>query len=270
MSIMESKVVFIGSGNMAEAIVSGMVRAKFCAPEKIVLTDLREERLTEMSTRLGVSISTDKSVVANAEIVVLAVKPQGMNAAMEELRPFLKKEALLVSIAAGIHTDQIEQAIGDGTRVVRVMPNTPALIGKGASAVAAGSLADEADLEVTEAILGCAGLTVRVDEKDMDAVTALSGSGPAYIFYLFEAMMDASAEMGLDYETARTLLLQTVEGSACLLKESGEDAADLRAKVTSKGGTTHAAITSMETSGVKPAIITALQAAKARSEELSG
>lgn len=269
MSIMESKVVFIGSGNMAEAIVSGMVRAKFCAPEKIVLTDLREERLIEMKSKLGVSISTDKSVVQDAEIVVLAVKPQGMAAAMEDIRPFLKKETLVISIAAGIHTEEVERVLGEGTRVVRVMPNTPALIGKGATAVAAGSQTDEADVEVAETILGCAGLTVRVDESDMDAVTALSGSGPAYIFYLFEAMMDAAVEMGLDYEKARTLMLQTVEGAAGLLKDSGEDASVLRAKVTSKGGTTQAAITSMEMSGVKSAIIAALNAAKVRSEELS-
>jgi pyrroline-5-carboxylate reductase len=149
------------------------------------------------------------------------------------------------------------------------MPNTPALIGQGASALAAGSQADEADLEVAEAILSCVGLTVRGQESQIDAVTALSGSGPAYVFYLLEAMLAAADEMGLETETARALALQTVEGAARLMKDSGEEAAELRAKVTSKGGTTEAAIRSMEESGVKEAIVNALKAAQARSIELS-
>jgi pyrroline-5-carboxylate reductase len=269
MSIMESKVVFIGAGNMAEAIVSGMVNAEFCAPEKIVLADIRSERLSELQADLGVRVSTDNRVVQNAEIVVLAVKPQVMDEVLKGIKPYVRKETLVISIAAGIPAAKIEGALGEGTRVVRVMPNTPALIGKGASAIAAGSLADEADLEVAEAILGCVGLTVRVEEKELDAVTALSGSGPAYVFYLLESMLAAAEEMGLGKETARTLALQTVEGAARLMKDSGEEAAELRAKVTSKGGTTHAAISSMEESGVKPAIIAALKAAKDRSIELS-
>lgn len=269
MSIMESKVVFIGAGNMAEAIAGGMVNAEFCAAEKIVMTDVRPERLDDLKATLGISTSTDNRVVKNAEIVVLAVKPQVMNDVLKDLAPVLRKETLIISIAAGITSEKIEAALGDGVRVVRVMPNTPALIGRGASGLAAGSLADEADLEVAEAILGCVGVTVRVEEKDLDAVTALSGSGPAYVFYLLEAMLSAAEEMGLKKETARTLALQTVEGSARLMKDSGEEAADLRAKVTSKGGTTFAAITSMEESGVKDAIVKALQAAKARSVELS-
>lgn len=269
MSIMESKVVFIGAGNMAEAIVGGMVEAEFCAPEKIVLTDIRPERLADLESELGVSTSTDNSVVKNAEIVVLAVKPQVMGEVLKGIAPVLRKETLVISIAAGITAAKIEDALGEGTRVVRVMPNTPALIGKGASGIAAGALADEADLEVTEAILGCVGLTVRVKESELDAVTALSGSGPAYVFYLLESMLAAADEMGLEKETARTLALQTVEGAARLMKDSGEEAAELRAKVTSKGGTTHAAISSMEEFGVKSAIITALKAARDRSVELS-
>lgn len=270
MSIMESKVVFIGAGNMAEAIAGGMVRAEFCAAEKIVMTDIRSERLSDLEADLGVSTSADNSVVKNAEILVLAVKPQIMNDVLEDIAPVLRKETLVISIAAGITAEKIERALGEGTRVIRVMPNTPALIGQGASGIAAGSLADEADLEVAETILGCVGETVRVDEKDLDAVTALSGSGPAYVFYLLESMLAAAEEMGLEKETARTLALQTVEGAARLMKDSGEEAAELRAKVTSKGGTTFAAMTSMEESGVKPAIIKALKAAQMRSKELSG
>ena len=267
--IMESKVVFVGAGNMAEAIVSGMVAADFCAPEKIVLTDIRPERLADLEADHGVSTSTDNSVVKNAEIVVLAVKPQVMNEVLKGIAPVLRKETLVISIAAGISAAKIEAALGEGTRVVRVMPNTPALIGQGASALAAGTLADEADMEVAEAILNCVGLTVRVEERQIDAVTALSGSGPAYVFYLLEGMLAAADEMGLEKETARALALQTVEGAARLMKDSGEKAADLRAKVTSKGGTTEAAIRSLDAAGVKESIINALKAAEARSKELS-
>lgn len=270
MSIMESKVVFVGAGNMAEAIVSGMVTAEFCEPAKIVLTDIRPDRLRELETEYGVRTSTDNCVVKNAEIVVLAVKPQMMSDVLADIAPALRKETLVISIAAGVTAAKIEAALGEGARVVRVMPNTPALIGQGASGIAAGRLADEADLEVAEAILGCVGVTERVQEPDLDAVTALSGSGPAYVFYLLEAMLDAAAQMGLKKETARSLALQTVEGAARLMRDTGEEAAELRAKVTSKGGTTFAAISSMEASGVKEAVIKALQAARDRSVELSG
>lgn len=267
--IMESKVVFIGAGNMAEAIVSGMVAADFCEPEKIVMTDIRQERLDDLAAEYGVSTSTDNGVIQNAEIVVLAVKPQVLEIVLKEITPFLMAETLVISIAAGIPAAKIEASLGEGARVVRVMPNTPALIGQGASALAAGTHADEADLEVAEAILQCVGLTVRVEEKELDAVTALSGSGPAYVFYLLEAMLAAAEQMGLDSNIARSLAVQTVEGAARLMKDSGEGATVLRERVTSKGGTTEAAIRSLDESGVKEAIVKALKAAKARSEELS-
>jgi len=269
MSIMESKVVFIGAGNMAEAIVSGMVAGGFCAPEKIIMTDIRPERLADLEREYGVSTSTDNSVVKNAEIVVLAVKPQVMAEVLKGIMTVLRKETLIVSIAAGIPTAKIEAALGGNRRVVRVMPNTPALVGQGASAIAAGANADEADLAVTETILGCVGLTVRVKENELDAVTALSGSGPAYVFYLLEGMLAAADKMGLDKETARRLALKTVEGAARLMEDTGEAADVLRAKVTSKGGTTEAAIRSMDEAGVKDAVTQALLAAQRRSIELS-
>ena len=269
MNIMESKVVFIGAGNMTEAIVSGMVAADFCAPEKIVLTDIRLNRLGDLEDEYGVSTSADNSVVENAEIVVLAVKPQVMADVLKEIAPVLREETLLISIAAGISCAKIEAELEGERRVVRVMPNTPALIGQGAAAIAAGAYADEADLEVAETILQCVGLTVRVDEKELDAVTALSGSGPAYVFYLLEAMLDAAEEMGLEKETARVLALQTVEGAARLMKDSGESASALRERVTSKGGTTEAAIHTLNDENVKGAVQKALKAAYDRSVELS-
>jgi len=269
MSIMESKVVFVGAGNMAEAIVSGMVAGSFCAPEKIIMTDVRPERLADLEKEYGVSTSTDNRVVKNAEIVVLAVKPQMMAEVLQVIFPVLRSETLIISIAAGIPAAKIEAALGGNRRVIRVMPNTPALVGQGASAIAAGTLADEADLEVAEAILGCVGLTVRVKESDLDAVTALSGSGPAYVFYLLEGMLAAAEKMGLDKKTARKLALKTVEGAARLMEDSGEAADVLRAKVTSKGGTTEAAVRSLDEAGVKDAVVQALLAAQKRSVELS-
>jgi pyrroline-5-carboxylate reductase len=267
--IMESKVVFVGAGNMAEAIVSGMVAANFCAPEKIIMTDVRPERLADLEREYRVSTSTDNCVVKNAEIVVLAVKPQVMNEVLKGLAPVLRTETLIISIAAGIPTAKIEAALGGKHRVVRVMPNMPALIGQGASAIASGANADEADLEVAETILGCVGLVVRVNEKEIDAVTALSGSGPAYVFYLLEGMLAAAEKMGLDKETARKLALKTVEGAARLMEDSGEAADGLRTKVTSKGGTTEAAIRLLDEANVKEAIVQALLAAQKRSVELS-
>ncbi len=269
MSIMESKVVFIGAGNMAEAIVSGMVAGNFCAPEKIVLTDVRPDRLRTLEKEYGITTSMDNGVVQNAEIVVLSVKPQAMGDVLEKIAPVLRKETLVISIAAGIPCAKIEAALEGERRVVRVMPNTPALIGQGAAAIAAGTYADEADLEVAEAILQCVGLTVRVEENELDAVTALSGSGPAYVFYLLEAMLAAAEEMGLKPDAARTLALQTVEGAARLMKDTGESAAALRERVTSKGGTTEAAIHMLNDENVKGAIVKALRAAHDRSVELS-
>jgi pyrroline-5-carboxylate reductase len=267
---MESKVVFIGAGNMAEAIVSGMVAGNFCAPEKIIMTDVRPDRLSDLENEYDIMTSTDNRVVENAEIVVLSVKPQVMADVLREIAPVLQEETLLISIAAGISCSNIEAELENERRVVRVMPNTPALIGQGAAAIAAGTYADEADLEVAEAILQCVGLTVRVEEKELDAVTALSGSGPAYVFYLLEAMLEAAEELGLEKETARSLALQTVEGAARLMKDSGESAKTLRERVTSKGGTTEAAIHTLNDENVKGAVVKALKAAFDRSVELSG
>ena len=268
--IMESKVVFIGAGNMAEAIVSGMAVSEFCDSKKIVMTDVRPDRLSDLEKEYDITTSKDNGVVKNAEIVVLAVKPQVMADVLKEIAPVLQKETLVISIAAGISCAKIEAELEGDRRVVRAMPNTPALIGQGAAAIAAGAHADEADLEVAEAILHCVGLTVRVDEKELDAVTALSGSGPAYVFYLLEAMLSAAEEMGLNDETARALALQTVEGAARLMKDSGESAKTLRERVTSKGGTTEAAIHALNDENVKGSIVKALKAARDRSVELSG
>ncbi len=253
---------------MAEAIVAGIIRQNVVEPAEVCVTDINEERLDYFTETYGVGRSTDNAAaVAEADVVVLSVKPQIFPDVWPGIEGALKSDALVVSIMAGIPSAGI--ANGKPIRVVRVMPNTPSLVGEGAAGIAAGEFATAADLDIAQQLLGAVGVAVVVEEKEIDAVTALSGSGPAYVFYLLESMLEAADRMGLEKGISRDLALSTVIGAAKLMKESGEDAAALRAKVTSKGGTTHAAISTMEERGVKESIIAALQAAQARSIELA-
>ena len=261
-------IVFIGAGNMAEAIVAGIVKQRVVEPADVCVTDVNEERLDHFAEQYGVGRTSDNaSAAAQADVVVLSVKPQIFPDVWPEIERALKPDALVVSIMAGIPSAKI--ANGKPIRVVRVMPNTPSLVGEGAAGIAAGERATQADLDMAEKILGAVGVAVVVEEREIDAVTALSGSGPAYVFYLLESMLAAADEMGLEKGISRDLALSTVIGAAKLMKESGEDAAELRAKVTSKGGTTHAAISTMEERGVKESVIAAMKAAQARSVELA-
>ncbi len=262
------KIVFIGAGNMAEAIVAGIVKQRVVAAADVCVTDISEERLKHFESTYGVSSSTDNAAaVAQADAIVLSVKPQVFPSVWPAIEGALKADAVVVSIMAGIPSKKI--AGGKPIRVVRVMPNTPALVGEGAAGVAAGEFATEADLAIAEKLMGAVGLAVRVLEEELDAVTALSGSGPAYVFYLLEGMLAAAEQMGLEMGISRDLALATVIGAAKLMQETGENAGELRRKVTSKGGTTHAAITTMEERGVKDAVIAALLAAQSRSKELA-
>ena len=253
---------------MAEAIVAGIVGNGAVNAGDVCVTDISEERLELFESGYGARISSDNAAaVADADVVVLSVKPQVFPSVWLEINGVLKPDALVVSIMAGIPSKKI--AGGKPVRVVRVMPNTPALVGEGAAGIAAGEFATEADLIVAEKLLGAVGTAVIVKEEDIDAVTALSGSGPAYVFYLLESMLEAAGQMGLEKGVARELALATVSGAAKLMQATGEDADVLRKKVTSKGGTTAAAINTMEERGVKEAIIAALLAAQARSGELA-
>ncbi|MCF7816973.1 MAG: pyrroline-5-carboxylate reductase [Kiritimatiellales bacterium] len=262
------KITFIGAGNMAEAIVAGIVGNTVVTVEDICVTDISKERLEHFESGFGVLISSSNSVaVADADVVVLSVKPQVFPSVWPEIEAALKPDALVVSIMAGIPSTKI--ANGKPIRVVRVMPNTPSLVGEGAAGIAAGEFATEADLRIAEKMMGAVGVTVIVKEEEIDAVTALSGSGPAYVFYLLEAMLEAADQMGLGKGISRELALATVIGAAKLMQETGEDADVLRKKVTSKGGTTEAAINTMEGRGVKDSIVAALLAAQARSKELA-
>ncbi|MDQ1682405.1 MAG: pyrroline-5-carboxylate reductase [Frankiaceae bacterium] len=262
-------VAIIGAGKMGEAILAGLLRAGR-SPGDIVVTEKDATRSSYLSDRYGVAVVSNDAAVAEADVVVLAVKPQDLGAVLVELAPSYRPGALAVSIAAGVTSRFIEERLPAGTPVVRVMPNTPALVGEGMSAVAVGSAATDEHLATTEALLAPLGPVRRVTESQLDAVTAVSGSGPAYVFYLAEAMIAAGVEFGLDEETATALATQTIIGAGTLMRETGTAPAELRAMVTSKGGTTAAAIETFDVYDVKGALRAGLTACRDRSVELAG
>ena len=263
------RLVFIGAGNMAEALVRGALRAQVVSADAVTVTDIEDERLSHLAATYGVTPLRDNgAAVSEAEIIVLAVKPQVLADAVGEFASAVPRDALVVSIAAGIRAERIEGLLPAGQRVVRVMPNTPCLVQEGASAVAAGRHAGAEDVRRTLGLMEAVGLAVEVRETDLDAVTALSGSGPAYLFFLVEAMVAAGRELGLEEKTARLLAGRTARGAAVLLEDSGELPEVLRARVTSKGGTTEQAVGVLQSRGVREAVIEAMEAACRRSREL--
>jgi pyrroline-5-carboxylate reductase len=269
MSPLTKTIAFIGAGNMGEALIRGLLDSKTVPPSQIVVADVREERLELLERAFGIRVTTNNAQAAGvAEIIVLAVKPQHMSEVLSSLKP--KSFTLIISIAAGISTSRIERELGGRTRVIRVMPNTPALIGAGAAALSKGAFATDADLQTAESILGAVGITVRTEERFLDAVTALSGSGPAYVFHVTEVMIEAGVEAGLDPAVARKLAIQTVYGAAKLMHDSGEDPAELRRKVTSPGGTTEAALRVMKDRQLREVFVEAIRAAHERGRELAG
>ena len=271
MTLNQTTIAFIGAGNMAEALIKGLLATHTIGPAQLIATDVRPERLAELAGKYGIRTrAANTAAVASAGIVVLAVKPQQMSDALASIRPALAPAALVISIAAGIPTARLERELGGTVRVVRVMPNTPALVGAGAAALAKGRHATDEDLATTETILRAVGTAVRVDESLLDAVTALSGSGPAYVFLLTEAMIEAGRQVGLPADVARQLAIQTVHGAGQLLVQGGESPEVLRKKVTSPGGTTEATVKVL-TDRQWPAIIhEAIAAATQRGRELSG
>lgn len=265
------KIVFLGAGNMAEALVNGLIRGGVCSPLAITVSDVRPERLELFHKEHAVAgTAQNTEAVKGAEIIVLAVKPQTVGEILGEIRDARSKTSLVITIAAGIRTARVEEGLGEGCRVVRVMPNTPALVRCGAAALCGGRWATEKDLGAAETMMHAVGMAVRVKEEDMDAVTALSGSGPAYAFYFMEAMLAAAKEFGLDEAVARGLIYKTFEGAARLAAETGLDPAELRRRVTSKGGTTAAAVDVLNGRRVTEAFVEAILAARRRAAELSG
>jgi pyrroline-5-carboxylate reductase len=264
------RVAFLGAGNMAEALVKGLLRSRVAKPAQLEITDIRPERLAYFKKQFGVAGRSDNAAaVSRADIAVLAVKPQQLTELLQEIRSHIRSRTRVISIAAGFRTARIESLLPHGTAVVRAMPNTPALVGAGVSAICAGTHARAGDLALAECILGAVGRVVRVKEADMDAVTALSGSGPAYVFYFVEALLRAAKAMKFSAANARMLVEDTFRGAAQLLSETGEEPGVLRERVTSKGGTTAAALAVLEAAGVGNAIERAVLAAQQRSKELS-
>ena len=262
-------IAFLGAGNMAEALMKGLLRAGVAAPGEILCTDRRLDRLSELASRYGVRTSPDnRAAVAEAAIVVLSVKPQAMNRLLAEISPVLDAGKLVISIAAGVPLAAIERKVGHGVRIIRTMPNTPALVGAGASAISPGDHASEADVQAAKALFDAVGKTVIVDESLLDAVTGLSGSGPAYIFLVVEALADAGVKVGLDRRTSQDLAAQTVLGSAKLLIETGEHPGRLKDQVTSPGGTAIAGLHTLEAGGLRTTLMDAVEAATRRSHEL--
>lgn len=260
---------FLGTGNMAEALIKGLIGSGVVEATQIHGSDPRKERCAEMKERYGIHATThNEDVVRHAEIVVLSVKPQILPKVLDEIAPHLKPTALVISIAAGTPLAAIERRLPPGTRVVRTMPNTPALVGAGATAIAAGSHAKDADVEATQRIFDAVGMTVVIDESQLDAVTGLSGSGPAYVFLIIEALSDAGVKMGLSRYNAQALAAQTLLGSAKLLIETHEHPGRLKDMVTSPGGTAIAGLHTLEAGGLRTTLINAVEAATNRSREL--
>ncbi len=258
----------IGVGNMGEAILRGAIRQGFIAGGAVAAFDPAGQRAQALAGEFGLSCAETNLLPGACPRVLLAVKPYMIQAVLEEIRPVVRDNAVIISIAAGITTKVIDEQLGGKGHVVRAMPNTPMLVGCGATAVAAGPRATSEDLDWARRLFAASGLAIVLEERLMDAVTGLSGSGPAYLFYLVEAMTAAGVAEGIAPDVAALLATQTCIGAGKLLAETKKSAEQLRAAVTTPNGTTERAITTMESAGVKAKIIEAIRAAAARSREL--
>ena len=266
----DRKVAFLGGGRMGEALVSGLIRSGGRSADEIMVTSRREDRSRELGETYGIdSTLSNADAVAWADVLVLTVKPQDMEVLLSQIREHVTQEQLVVSFAAGIRTSFVEKHLPDGVHVVRVMSNVAVLVDEAMSVVAAGSNAEDRHLEVAEELLGYVGRVIRLKEVHLDAITATSGSGPAYFFLLAEAMIEACILLGLSRDVATELIIQTMLGSAKMLRDTGKHPVVLREMVTSPGGTTIAAIRHLEEAGVRAAFLNAIDAACRRSAELA-
>ncbi|MGH3440632.1 MAG: pyrroline-5-carboxylate reductase [Nitriliruptorales bacterium] len=268
---MDGRLAIIGTGRMGEALLSGLLRSGSVDRDQIVCTARRDERCAEIGRDHGVRATTDnRDAIATAAVVIIAVKPQSCAALLADIGDAFHAGQTVISVVAGIPTATLEAAIDVSLPVVRVMSNVPVQVDEAMSVLSAGAHATEADLEVAEKVLSHVGRVLRLPEHHLDAVTALSGSGPAYFFLLAEAMIDAGILLGLPRDTSTELIVQTMVGSAKMLRDTGRHPVELREMVTSPGGTTIAAIRELEGARVRAALLNAIEAAKLRSEELAG
>jgi len=261
-------VAIFGAGVMGETLLSGLIRAGRPV-DQILVTERRPDKVDELKAKYGVAVVSNVEAASTADTLVFVVKPQDMGSLCDEISEHIRPGVMVVSLAAGITTDFLESHLPAGVPVVRVMPNTPALVDEGMAALSGGAHCDDAHLDEAEALLRAVGKVVRVPEKYQDAVTAISGSGPAYIFYIVEAMIEAGVVLGLPRATASELVIQTVYGAATMLRETGEHPSVLRENVSSPAGTTVAALRELDDHKVRAAFISALEAARNRSQQLA-
>jgi pyrroline-5-carboxylate reductase len=262
------KIAFVGGGQMAEALIGGLLGADLCVPDGLWATDPMADRLDRLKHTYGIRVGSDnREAVRWADVVVLAVKPQVLDAVLQDIRGE-SAERLIVSVVAGVSIVRITDACGSKTAVIRTMPNTPAMVREGITAIAIGAGVSEGDVACVRRMFESVGKVVPVDERHMDAVTGLSGSGPAYVFLAIEALTDGGVKMGLSREAAGVLAAQTVLGAARMVLETGQHPARLKDQVTSPGGTTIAGLHQLEQGGFRATLMNAVEAATRRSQEL--
>jgi pyrroline-5-carboxylate reductase len=261
-------IAVLGAGKIGEALLSGLLSGGR-APEQLLFTERYAERAAALSKQYGVRAVDVPTAAAEADVLVVAVKPQDIAPVLASLAPVVTTKHLIVSLCAGLPTSLYERSLPKGVPVVRVMPNTPMLVGQAMSAISPGKHASPEHLGTVEEILSTVGEVIRVPEAQQDAVTALSGSGPAYFFFLVEAMTDAGILLGLPRQVAYDLIVQTAIGSAVMLRDSGEHPVKLREAVTSPAGTTISAIRELENHGVRAALLAALEAARDRARQIA-
>jgi pyrroline-5-carboxylate reductase len=267
---MDRKTAFLGGGKMGEALISGLIRSGGRGTDEIMVTNRRDERARELAGKYGVAATLDNAeAVRWADVVVLMAKPQDIETLLSQIREFVSSDRLVISFAAGVRTSFVEKHLPDEVPVVRVMSNVPVMVDEAMSVIAAGAHASDEHLDVAEELLGYVGKVIRLKEKHLDAVTATSGSGPAYFFLLAEAMIEACILLGLSRDVATELIVQTMLGSAKMLRDTGKHPVELREMVTSPGGTTIEAIRRLEEAGVRAAFLNAIDAARKRSVELA-
>ena len=264
------RVAFLGGGKMGEALMSGLIRSGGRSPAEIVVTNRREERARELAGKYGVTATLDNGEATRwADVLVLMTKPQDIEVLLSQIRDHVTSSDLVISFAAGVRTSFVQKHLPEDVPVVRVMSNVPVMVDEAMSVISAGRNATEEHLAVTEELLGYVGKVLRLKEVHLDAVTATSGSGPAYFFLLAEAMIEACILLGLSRDVATELIIQTMLGSAKMLRDTGMHPVELREMVTSPGGTTIAAIRHLEEAGVRAAFLNAIDAARHRSLELA-
>jgi pyrroline-5-carboxylate reductase len=264
------RIAFLGGGKMGEALISGLIRSGGRTADEIMVTNRREERALELAGKYGVTATLDNAeAVRWADVLVLMAKPQDTEVLLSQIRSHVTSDDTVITFAAGIRTSFVEKRLPDGVPVVRVMSNVPVMVDEAMSVIASGETATEDHMVIAEELLGYVGKVIRLKEVHLDAVTATSGSGPAYFFLLAEAMIEACILLGLSRDVATDLIIQTMLGSAKMLRDTGKHPVELREMVTSPGGTTIAAIRHLEEAGVRAAFLNAIDAARQRSLELA-